>query len=514
MSNKADHLDIILKALLDTNIVIHRESNRIQEQQIGTLFRWLERASYEKCIHPITVAELNKYNGKQELQTLEIKLHSYYKLKTTAPLAVEVKQVSDKFDKDSNDHNDTLLLNEVYQNRVDILISEDKKIHRKALELEIDDRVFNIDSFLEKVVSENPELVNYDVLSISKRFFGDIDLKDRFFDSFRRDYKEFDEWFNKKADDIAYITYNDGRVLSFLYLKVEPENEDYRDIYPVFTPKKRLKVGTLKVLTNGLRLGERFLKIIFDNALQYNVDEIYVTVFEKTDEQIRLIDLLYDWGFTKHGYKNTENGEELVLVRNFQPRFIPTDPMKSFPYISSNATVYLCPIYERYHTELFPDSILTTESPMDFKESLPHRNGLRKVYISRSIHRDLKLGDIIVFYRTGGYYKSVVTTIGLVESVTENIANYNDFVLKCRKRSIFTNDELKEWWDYRPANRPFIVNFLYVYSFPKRPNLQRLIEIGVIKSVNDAPRGFVRITNDQLRLIIKESESDESIIVD
>jgi len=28
---------------------------------------------------------------------------------------------------------------------------------------------------------------------------------------------------------------------------------------------------------NGFKLGERFLKIVFDNALQQKVDEIYVT---------------------------------------------------------------------------------------------------------------------------------------------------------------------------------------------------------------------------------------------
>jgi len=32
---------------------------------------------------------------------------------------------------------------------------------------------------------------------------------------------------------------------------------------------------------NGFRLGERFLKIIFDNALKQKVEEIYVTIFEK-----------------------------------------------------------------------------------------------------------------------------------------------------------------------------------------------------------------------------------------
>ena len=114
---------------------------------------------------------------------------------------------------------DTLLLNELYQDRVDILISEDKKIHRKAELLEIEDKVFTIDSFLEKVVSEHPDLINYSVLAVKQEFFGNIQLADPFFDSLRDDYPGFDKWFKKKSEERAYITYNDGRVLSFLYLK-------------------------------------------------------------------------------------------------------------------------------------------------------------------------------------------------------------------------------------------------------------------------------------------------------
>jgi hypothetical protein len=45
------------------------------------------------------------------------------------------------------------------------------------------------------------------------------------------------------------------------------------------------------------------LKIIFDNALQYRVDEIYVTIFDKRPEQLRLIALLEEWGFVHFGDK-------------------------------------------------------------------------------------------------------------------------------------------------------------------------------------------------------------------
>ena len=505
--------DMRARALLDTNIVIHREHPAGINQSIGILFKWLDKGKYEKCIHPITVEELGKHDNEKTRENLSIKLQSYSILKTVAPLADKVKAISEKFDVNINDVNDTQLLNEVFQGRIAILISEDKKIHTKAKHLGIQERVFCINGFLEKVVSENPDLIDYSVLNVTKKYFGNINLNDTFFDSFRKDYDGFDQWFNKKADEIAYVTNDGERILSFLYVKEEGDTENYTDINPTFTPKRRLKIGTFKVLNNGVRLGERFLKIIFDNALIRDVDEIYVTIFDRTNEQKRLIDLLKDWGFTRHGKKATARGEEQVFIRNFSPSFSPESPKTTYPFISPDTQIFLCPIYPEYHTELLPDSILTRESPLDFEENKPHRNALSKVYISRSLNRDLRSGDVIVFYRTGGFHKSVVTTIGIVESIEDGIRDEHEFILKCRKRSVFSNEELKKHWDYKKRNRPFIVNFLYTYSFPKRPNLAKLIDLGVIHDIKSVPRRFESITKKQFYSIIKESQSNESIIV-
>ncbi len=250
-----------MKSLLDTNIIIHRETSTIVNRDIGILFKWLDKAKYIKCIHPITIHEINKNSNKSAVQTLNVKLDSYEQLKTVAPMSDAVKIVSDKFDNNKNDLNDTKLLNEVFNDRVDILITEDKKIHKKAELLGISERVFNIDSFLEKVVSENPELVDYNVLSVTKKLFGEVDLKDKFFDSFREDYIGFDKWYNKKSEETAYVTLNKGNVLSFLYLKVEDENENYTDITPVFKPKKRLKIGTFKVVQTSRKKNYKIMSI-------------------------------------------------------------------------------------------------------------------------------------------------------------------------------------------------------------------------------------------------------------
>lgn len=501
-----------MKALLDTNIIIHREANKIVSQDIGILYRWLDRGQYTKCIHSATIEEVKKNPNKETVDLFLVKLESYEVIDIPSPLQDEVKKVSDQLDTTDNDKVDTVLLNEVFIGRVDILITEDKKIHKKALELGIQDKVFTIDSFLEKTFAEHPELVNYKVLNVQKLKFGKIDLNDTFFDSLKEDYVGFDKWFIKKYDEEAYITINsnNGMLLSFLYLKVEDENENYSNINPLFLPKRRLKIGTFKVISNGFRLGERFVKIIFDNALKNHVQEIYVTIYDKRPEQRRLIDLLEQWGFVLWG---TKGEGELVYVRDFSPKFDIENLKACFPYISKGKNAYIVPIYPEYHTELLPDSILNTESPEEFIEDFPHRNCINKVYVSRAMEPYPSVGDILVFYRTGGYYKSVVTTIGEVLEVKTNFQDENDFILYCRKKSVYPEQALREMWRY-PARKPFVVNFLYDYSFPHRINMKELIDLKVLTGINDAPRGFKPITKEQFEIILKETRSDESFIVD
>jgi hypothetical protein len=301
--------------------------------------------------------------------------------------------------------------------------------------------------------------------------------------------------------------------LHFKLESAEHENESYNDILPALVKKKRLKIGTFKVVINGYKIGERFLKIIFDNALRQNVEEIYVTIFKKRPEQERLVALLEEWGFMHHGEKTTQNGQELVYIRDFTERGNANieSPKLSYPFINKNSDCYIVPIYPQYHTELFPDSILNNESPDNFIESEPHRNAIAKAYISRSLERCLKAGDIVVFYRTGvpgnAINTGVATTFGIVESVITSIPDSTAFLSLCRKKSVFSDRQLLEHWNYSQTNKPFVVNFLYVFSYPKRPNLRWLNENGIIPDIRDMPRGFRKISRSDFEKIYRYSIS-------
>jgi predicted nucleic acid-binding protein len=473
-----------MRVLLDTNIIIHREASRVINQDIGILFNWLDRLHYTKCVHPLTIDELNRHKDVDTVKTMQVKLTNYQVMQTVAPLHDQVMQVSLAIDTLRNDLDDTKLLNEVFCDRVDILISEDKKIHTKAAMLGITDRVFRIDNFLEKVTAENPDFVNYKVLAVKRDYFGNINLSDEFFDSFRGDYIGFDKWYNGKAgnNEKAYVCYEGDALKAFLFLKVEDEGESYSEINSAFSRKKRLKIGTFKVVSNGLRIGERFLKIVFDNARQYKVDEIYVTIFDKRPELLNLTFLLEKFGFKSHGEKTTSSGVEKVFVRDFSKNSDDQNPKLTFPWLSKTSDVYIIPIRPEYHTELFPDSILRTESADDFIDNEPHRNAISKVYVSHSSTRNLKSGDIIVFYRSGGIYKGVATTIGVVENVLIP-KDLDELVQVCRKRTVLTEKELKEYWERYPKNKPFVINFLYAFSFVKRKTLKEMLDEKILPNM-------------------------------
>lgn len=71
-----------MRALLDTNIIIHRENKRVSNYSIGHLFRWLDKLKYDKIIHPYSISEIQKYKDDETKETISVKLDSYQIIKT------------------------------------------------------------------------------------------------------------------------------------------------------------------------------------------------------------------------------------------------------------------------------------------------------------------------------------------------------------------------------------------------------------------------------------------------
>lgn len=498
-----------MRVLLDTNIIIYRENKKMTNYSIGHLFRWLDKLKYDKLIHPLTKKEIAEYKYSDPAEAMTLKLDAYQELKTQAPMAKQVTDLAATIDKNENDRVDTVLLNEVYQGRVDLLITEDKRLRQKGGLLGLGHKVLSINAFLTIATSENPSLIEYKALAVQKVPIGSLDVNNEFFDSLRNAYGGFDIWFNRKCDEEAYICRDDsGRLLGFLYLKPENIDENYSDISPCFSPKKRLKIGTFKVDATGFRLGERFIKIILDNAIEQNVDEVYVTLFENRPELETLATLLSRWGFENHGVKKSTG--EKVLTKQMRQYCDALSPRENFPNLRYDTQKFIMPIQPKYHTSLLPDSILRNENENDFLAKTPYRYALQKVYISFAPERNIHPGDIVIFYRNGvpgnAGHTAVLTSVAIVDEAITNFRSKEEYMSHVQNRSVFTNNELEEFWDKHQGNQ-IVLKFIFVTSLNKRPILKFLWDANII-DIPKGPRPFTRITDSQFEMIMNEAKTD------
>ncbi|EGZ3994098.1 N-acetyltransferase [Salmonella enterica subsp. enterica serovar Wichita] len=347
--------------------------------------------------------------------------------------------------------------------------------------------------------------------------FNQVNFSDVFFDSLKSDYAHgFIQWFHSKcnSNDYAYVLYDENdNIDGFLYLKTETGIVD--DVTPIIPNGIHLKVGTFKFNPKGTLRGQRFLKKIFDHALNNNVDNIYVTAFEKHDYLIRLFKI---YGFIDEGVKESENGIERVLIKEMNRDALTGDILSDYPFINNrgNESKFLLSIYPTFHTRLFPDSKLITESP-DVISDVSYANSIRKVYIcGMSDAESMKPNDIILIYRTSdnqgpAYYRSVATSLCVVEKV-RNIHSFvteKEFLDYCARYSVFTESELKNF--YKTKKYPYIISFTYNLALPKRLNRAKLIsDVGLNPQ---AYWGIMKLTNEQFNSVVKLGGVNESIII-
>ena len=350
--------------------------------------------------------------------------------------------------------------------------------------------------------------------NIEYKSFNEINLKDSFFDSLRKDYQGFDSWYNKKAlrGEKAYILYEKDELVCFLYLKIESP-VDNTDITPLLdSTKSWVKVGTFKVIPHKTKLGERLIKRMFDFAISNNIFNLYLTTFSKQEP---LINLLMHYGFEQYGKK----GDELVLVKNIATNLneMKKDICLDYPSINvQGVNKYILGIYPQYHTGMFSDSMLKTES-FDILKDVSEANSIHKVYITKIQGiENLKKGDLLIIYRTNNNksssanYSSVATSLCVVEEY-KNINEFSEeeFIKYCKPHNIFSEEDLKQY--YQKKQYPKIIKMTYNVSFKKRVVLDTLR--GILKKESEPYWGFVLLRDNEFEAILKAGEVNESIII-
>jgi hypothetical protein len=342
---------------------------------------------------------------------------------------------------------------------------------------------------------------------LEKKQFKKIDINDTFFESLINDYPGFKDWFKRKVNEEAYIQINKGNLEGFLYLKYE--NGPITDVTPHIECEKALKIGTLKIVPHGTRLGERFIKKALDFAVIGKVDLCYVTIFEKHKALVKLFE---KYGFARNGY---EKGDELVLVKSMKD--IKNDILLDYPLINTkHKEKFLLSIYPEYHSIMFPDSILNNES-VDILEDVTITNSIHKTYVTNMRVKKAKPGDIFVMYRTGtmgkpAEYTAVATSVCVVEEVRSQyeFKDFNEFYKYITTYSILDRNQIQSYYNKQATT--YAVKMTYNAALSKRLIRQKLADnIGLNRKTRWS---FIRLTDEQFFSIIEEGGVSESLIID
>lgn len=489
--------------LIDTNIFIYREDDRIVSQNVGDLFALLQKIPVDVLIHPSSLADIQRDTDGRRRDVMLSKIGIYRQLPSPPSAACDEDFIRTVGSPQSpQDRVDNEILYSVLRGAVDFLLTEDVGIHRKAFAAGIDDRLLHIDDaiqFFRQFIPKKERIPSPP--GLKEDFMYNLKLSDPIFDSLKRDYPEFSEWFMKKSLEhrkchVSYRT--DGSIGALLICKFE---DDIIDIAPPLPQKKRLKIATLKVTHVGNKIGELLLKISIDLTIQNGCDEIFLTHF--TEENDRLVDLIREYGFVKAGINS--RGEEIFLKKMIpESRDIegltPIDIFKKYYpsfYDGPEVKKWIVPIYPDYHTRLFTDyghrQTMLLEHVGEF---IIEGNSIKKAYLSHSRIRQFKPGDILLFYLTKDqqtFDRQIVTSLGVIEEVRVGLTGTDEIIRFVGKRSVYTRDEIES------SQMPMTVILFRHHFHLKNPlKLTTLLASGIF---NGPPQSIMQISDEKYNVV-------------
>jgi L-amino acid N-acyltransferase YncA/rRNA-processing protein FCF1/predicted transcriptional regulator len=479
-----------MKILLDTNILIPIEPASVldteaQSPQAIVFINLAHQGKHDLVVHPATYMDLSK-DKDADRAALRKRLLAKYSQLEKAPENLGDERYGNPA-KGTNDWIDNQLLFAIERKAVDLLVTEDQRLHRKAERIGIGESVY----YLHEVISSLQVLVERRPApppAIEEVIGYNLDEKDPIWDSLRKDYPGFDSWLDekvKKKGRKAYVIKVNDSYAGICILKEKEVEIEFG-----FGPET-LKICTFKVSDEfrGNLFGELFLKAVFNFCSENRVQNIFVSIFEKHQE---LVSLFERFGFEQTSFKGAYGDQ--IYLKKLKPspedlkELAPFDFHKKYgPWITKftfNKT-YVVPIQGHYHKLLFPDHPL--EHPELFSGGFSFGNSIGKIYVSTSKIKKLKKGDNLLFYHSeevGG-----ITAMGIVENVLRTSAAdllYN-FVFK---RTVYSEAEIREFCRGREA---LAIKFRQVRLFDKPIEFIDLMKHGVLSG---APQSIQEVRED------------------
>lgn len=481
-----------VRILLDTNIVIPLEdSSQVLEESLSLLTRLAHDNGHQLIVHPASYDDINRDADIQRRTISMSRIRKYSVLQDAPALANEERVQLGLRQHDENDRVDNVIVYAIYRDAANILISEDRGIHKKAASIGIGDRVHYIQqaaAFLENLHAR----VEVALPNIEEVPIHQLDLASSFFDSLRAGYPGFDEWYRRTARSgrSAWVHRDDHGQLGAIAIYKE-------EINPIVTDENRalrgrvLKLCTFKVgeSLRGRKLGELLLKASFRYATCNNYEFIYLTM--RPDEQEFLQDLCEDFGFYYYG----RYSGDAVFVKDHpaSPPVVEIDAMdyhrRFYPHFRCDEAVakFIVPIRPEFHEILFPD---IQNQPSLFVTATAG-NAIKQAYLSHARILGIKPGDILLFYRS--HDQMAITSIGIVE-MAEDLKDRDKILQLVSKRTVYSYEDIESM----AHKKTKVILFRLAIHLQRPISYKWLLEFGMVRGQIQTIRRIDNVNFGQL----------------
>ena len=264
-----------LRFLLDTNILIPlQDSYQVLESNLANFVRLASIGGHQLLYHPATIVDFERDQDPDQKARNLGRIRQYPAIENPASCPWNVDTTS------PNDACDNEILYSLECDAVHALVTEDRRIHKKARARGLNERVYTIqtaEDWLRRLHEPRkvvlPNIQDVPLHSLTPH------LSESFFDSLREGYDGFDEWFRRKAREnrMAWVYRDEVGSLAAICIYATQENEAITDS-GVRLLGTALKLCTFKVSNEvrGRKIGELFLKAAFRYGSENRCEHLFI----------------------------------------------------------------------------------------------------------------------------------------------------------------------------------------------------------------------------------------------
>jgi GNAT superfamily N-acetyltransferase len=487
-----------LRFLLDTNILIPLQDSMIALQPSLTDFmRLCNEHGHQLLYHPASVDDIQRdTNAERRARTLA-RLRQYTRLPEGPACDWNTPDLS------LNDACDNRILWALSQNAAHVLVTEDQRLHRKARDHGLSDRVYFIqsaDDWLKRLHEPGavilPNIEELDLHTLTPQLQSD------FFTSIRGDYPGFNAWFQRIARQgrRAWVYREPGQrdVQAICIFDIQTDEQITDEGQILDGPA--LKLCTFKVgeAVRGRKIGELFLRAAFQHATIHRCGHVFLHANNRQQEHLAA--LIEDFGFEPAGVY--EGDTVFVKEHPVQP---PALQMDAFEYVrryyphylgGEDVQKFIVPILPEFHNILFPDCTIPGQALPAGHPRQHVGNAIKLAYLSNSLSKLPRRGDVVLFYRS--HDRKSITTLGVIERY-EWMGRPEEIARLVSRRTVYSEGQIARMTREMRTGETKVMLFRLIKHFDNPVTYQQLqrplrVVRGPIQSItNISDESFSRI---------------------